>query len=222
MLTETITVAEMSGPLMVALHRVVSSLVRCYAGEQKQLDLPMPFAPQAAQISQMQPGEPEGGISSRGFQSQIDAGLSRISSWNCRLIDLCGWWSSSIFRLTQSPRKAYAEFRKRLLKDGFTMLQYSVYARHSSSQENLDVHAKRVEGWVPADGEVRLLTVTDKQFERMRIYWGKSANRPARSRNNSSFSDARASQSRSDCITYGGDESIQSRPESNPQLADNS
>lgn len=52
LLIETITVAEMSGPLMVALHRVISSLVRCYEGEQKQLDLP---APLAVQITQMQP-----------------------------------------------------------------------------------------------------------------------------------------------------------------------
>lgn len=80
---------------------------------------------------------------------------------------------------TKAARKAYAQFRKRLLKDGFTMLQFSVYARHSSSQENLDVHAKRVEMWVPGDGEVRLLTVTDKQFERMRIYWGKIRKSPA-------------------------------------------
>lgn len=40
LLTDTITVADQTGPLMVALHRIVSSLVRCYQGLQKQLDLP--------------------------------------------------------------------------------------------------------------------------------------------------------------------------------------
>jgi len=54
LLSETITVAEQSGPLMVCLHRIVASLVRCYAGEQKQLDLPQP---QTAQIPQMQAPE---------------------------------------------------------------------------------------------------------------------------------------------------------------------
>lgn len=74
---------------------------------------------------------------------------------------------------TPAARRAYAIFRKRLLKDGFTMLQYSVYARHSSSRENLEVHSKRVENWVPDDGEVRILSVTDRQFELMRTFWGK-------------------------------------------------
>lgn len=81
---------------------------------------------------------------------------------------------------TKAARKAYAIFRKRLLKDGFTMLQYSVYARHSTSEENAAVHIKRVEFSVPDDGEVRILTVTDKQFERMRIFWGKMRKIPER------------------------------------------
>ena len=80
---------------------------------------------------------------------------------------------------TQKARHDYAVFRKLLLKDGFTMLQYSVYARHSSSEENAQVHINRVQGWVPDDGEVRILTVTDKQFERMRIFWGKIRKTPA-------------------------------------------
>ena len=81
---------------------------------------------------------------------------------------------------TKAARRAYAIFRKHLLKDGFTMLQYSVYARHSTSEENALVHIKRVESWVPDDGEVRIITVTDKQFERMRIFWGKMRRIPER------------------------------------------
>jgi CRISP-associated protein Cas1 len=40
LLTTEITVADQSGPLMVGLHRMVASLVRCYEGTQKELDLP--------------------------------------------------------------------------------------------------------------------------------------------------------------------------------------
>jgi len=39
-LTQTVRTAGEKGPLMVALERVTSSLVRCYAREQKNLDLP--------------------------------------------------------------------------------------------------------------------------------------------------------------------------------------
>jgi CRISPR-associated protein Cas1 len=41
-LTEEVQVADLKGPLLVALERTVASLVRCYAGEQAKLDLPEP------------------------------------------------------------------------------------------------------------------------------------------------------------------------------------
>jgi CRISPR-associated protein Cas2 len=92
-----------------------------------------------------------------------------ISGYRCM-------WIVTMFDLpvdTKKARKAYALFRKSLLKDGFTRMQFSVYIRHCASEQNAAVHAARVERAVPADGEVRVLTVTDKQYERMRIFWGK-------------------------------------------------
>ena len=74
---------------------------------------------------------------------------------------------------TKAARRAYTQFRKKLLQDGFTRMQYSVYIRHCASEENADVHIKRVERWIPDDGEVRVLWITDKQFERMHVFWGK-------------------------------------------------
>jgi len=74
---------------------------------------------------------------------------------------------------TKKARRDYALFRKALLADGFSMMQYSVYVRPCASQENADVHIRRVEQAVPPDGEVRLIVITDKQFARMRIFLGK-------------------------------------------------
>lgn len=79
---------------------------------------------------------------------------------------------------TKTARRAYGQFRKFLLSDGFTKMQYSVYVRHCSSQENADVHTNRVEGRLPPDGEVRLMTITDKQMERMDIFFGKMRRTP--------------------------------------------
>ncbi|MGH9821170.1 MAG: CRISPR-associated endonuclease Cas2, partial [Pyrinomonadaceae bacterium] len=45
---------------------------------------------------------------------------------------------------TKQERRRYALFRKFLLKDGFSMLQFSIYGRHCASDENADVHEKRV------------------------------------------------------------------------------
>ena len=87
-----------------------------------------------------------------------------------------GMWIIVLFDLptdTAKARRQYTIFRKELLDDGFTMMQYSVYYRHCASRENLAVHAKRVELTVPPDGEVRVMEMTDKQFGIMKVYYGK-------------------------------------------------
>ena len=90
-------------------------------------------------------------------------------------------WVVTMFDLpvdTKAAKRAYTQFRKVLLKDGFTKMQYSVYIRHCASEENANVHVDRVERSVPDDGEVRIILITDKQFERMHIFWGKRRKQP--------------------------------------------
>lgn len=85
-------------------------------------------------------------------------------------------WVVAMFDLpvdTKEARRQYTLFRKNLLKNGFARMQFSVYIRHCASEENARVHVQRVERNVPPDGEVRIITITDKQFERMRVFWGK-------------------------------------------------
>jgi len=79
---------------------------------------------------------------------------------------------------TKKARKQYTDFRKRLLKDGFARMQFSVYVRHCASEENAEVHSGRVGAFVPPEGEVRVLRITDKQYERMQIYWGRKRKVP--------------------------------------------
>lgn len=86
-------------------------------------------------------------------------------------------WLMTMFDLptdTKRARREYALFRKALQKDGFSMLQYSVYARHCASDENADVHEARVRMSLPPDGEVRIMKITDKQFGRMQVFFGKA------------------------------------------------
>jgi CRISPR-associated protein Cas2 len=79
---------------------------------------------------------------------------------------------------TSQARRAYAQFRKKLLQDGFARMQYSVYIRHCASRENAEVHNARTERMLPDDGEVRTITITDKQYERMSVFWGKTRKPP--------------------------------------------
>lgn len=71
---------------------------------------------------------------------------------------------------TKKERKAAAEFRKRIMGDGFTMFQFSAYVRHCPSRENADVHIKRVKSILPEHGEVGIMCVTDKQFGEIEIF----------------------------------------------------
>lgn len=79
---------------------------------------------------------------------------------------------------TKAQRKAAALFRKGLLKDGFTMLQYSVYIRHCASRESGDVHLRRVKYMTPSEGAISVLSVTDKQFGQMVTIYGEKAKPP--------------------------------------------
>lgn len=74
---------------------------------------------------------------------------------------------------TKKERKAAAQFRKALEKDGFTMMQYSVYIRHCPSKENMEVHIARVKASIPDNGLTSILSITDKQFGEIRNFWGK-------------------------------------------------
>lgn len=75
---------------------------------------------------------------------------------------------------SKKERKAYSDFRKGLLKDGFQMMQFSVYTRHCASRESLLVHQKRVQSIVPPHGQVSLLQITDKQYSEIVNIWGKA------------------------------------------------
>jgi CRISPR-associated protein Cas2 len=73
---------------------------------------------------------------------------------------------------TQKERKVAAHFRKEILRDGFTMFQFSIYVRHCSSSENMEVHVKRVKKILPEHGHIGILTVTDKQYGMMELFYG--------------------------------------------------
>lgn len=74
---------------------------------------------------------------------------------------------------TKKDRRNASLFRKNLLKDGFTMMQYSVYMRHCASSESADVHEKRINNLLPPYGKVSILRITDKQFGNIMNFWGR-------------------------------------------------
>lgn len=83
-----------------------------------------------------------------------------------------GMWLFVMFDLPvveSEERRDYTRFRTRLLGEGFTMLQYSVYARYYPSEEASAAERGRVRAMLPRKGQVRLLSVTDRQFGKMEV-----------------------------------------------------
>lgn len=69
-------------------------------------------------------------------------------------------------------RREYTRFRKFLLKNGFIMLQESVYCKLALNTTVANAIVENVKKNRPADGLVQLLTVTEKQFSRMEFIVG--------------------------------------------------
>ena len=79
---------------------------------------------------------------------------------------------------TKKEKKAYTDFRKSLIKDGFTMFQFSIYVRHCASMENAEVHMRRVRALLPKIGKVGILCITDKQFANIQLFYGQKTQTP--------------------------------------------
>ncbi|MCT4533780.1 CRISPR-associated endonuclease Cas2 [Halodesulfovibrio sp.] len=73
---------------------------------------------------------------------------------------------------TKEQRRDATRFRNFLLKDGYDMMQLSVYCRICRGQDMVDKHVRRLTSSLPPAGCVRVLQVTEKQYERMHILIG--------------------------------------------------
>ena len=73
---------------------------------------------------------------------------------------------------TEEEKRAYRCFRRDLIREGFIMMQYSVYVRTCPSKEFAERIEKRIKRIVPAKGNVRLISITEKQYQDMKILVG--------------------------------------------------
>ena len=74
----------------------------------------------------------------------------------------------------KAERRAAAGFRKDLIGNGFCMMQYSVYSRYCNSDAVVETHITRLRRYVPSKGSVRILIITEKQFEKMEVLVGET------------------------------------------------
>lgn len=73
---------------------------------------------------------------------------------------------------TAVNRRNYSQFRRYLIKNGFLMLQQSVYVKLAINQNNAAGIIEGVKKNKPPKGLVQILSVTEKQFAKMEIVTG--------------------------------------------------
>ena len=69
--------------------------------------------------------------------------------------------------LTEANRREYRTFRKYLIKNGFMMVQESVYCKLAQNSSVADGIVENLKKNKPSDGLVQVLRVTEKQYSKM-------------------------------------------------------
>lgn len=73
---------------------------------------------------------------------------------------------------TDKDRREYARFHKYLIRNGFIMMQKSVYSRLVINNVTSISVKQRIKNNLPADGVVELLEITENQFSRIEYLVG--------------------------------------------------
>ncbi|MCD4706232.1 MAG: CRISPR-associated endonuclease Cas2 [Candidatus Sabulitectum sp.] len=84
-------------------------------------------------------------------------------------------WAIAMFDLPvkkKTERRYATQFRKHLLAKGFTMLQFSIYAKFCSSRDSARSVISSIKATLPPKGNVRIALLTDKQFGDMYVFTG--------------------------------------------------
>ena len=75
---------------------------------------------------------------------------------------------------TANDRRKYSQFRKFLIKEGFIMMQKSVYTKLALNSSVVKEVYKRIKKNKPDDGIVQLLAITEKQFQEIEYIVGEN------------------------------------------------
>ncbi|MDF9824448.1 CRISPR-associated protein Cas2 [Breznakia sp. PF5-3] len=77
--------------------------------------------------------------------------------------------------VTNEDKKRYRKFRKFLIKEGFIMVQESVYSKLVLNSGSARFIYKKVDQNKPTYGLIQLLTITEKQYNNIEFVLGKSS-----------------------------------------------
>ena len=73
---------------------------------------------------------------------------------------------------TSEERSVYNQFRRELIKDGFLMMQESVYCKLAINAVSADLVKQRVNRIKPRKGVIQLMVITEKQYSQIEYLLG--------------------------------------------------
>ena len=75
---------------------------------------------------------------------------------------------------TAQDRREYSRFHKYLIKNGFLMMQKSVYYKLALNQTTAGTILENIRSHKPPSGLIQALTITEKQYAKMEFILGKN------------------------------------------------
>src|SRR5690625_830940 len=73
---------------------------------------------------------------------------------------------------TSADRRNYRKFRKFLIQNGYSMMQYSVYSKIILNRSVLDFQRRKLKQNAPNKGYIETLLVTENQYVNIEIVTG--------------------------------------------------
>lgn len=74
---------------------------------------------------------------------------------------------------TKEERREATRFRNALLKNGYYMVQFSVYARLCNGVDSSFMHMNKLKSFAPITGSIRCMIVTERQYASISVLSGK-------------------------------------------------
>lgn len=74
--------------------------------------------------------------------------------------------------VTKKEKKVYADFRKYLIKNGYLMMQFSVYCKIFNNRDAAKNHVEILRKNLPGIGQIRIMVITETQYKKMEVVVG--------------------------------------------------
>lgn len=74
--------------------------------------------------------------------------------------------------VSKTEIRIYNKFRKWLIENGYIMMQYSIYVKLFNNRDSAENHIVMLKRYIPKQGQVRIVMITEKQYENIKIIVG--------------------------------------------------